>query len=369
MIGLVVAVECFVSRHWIDFSDPVSLSWRTSAQAAESEAPRCELLCLGDSLVKHGLFPSVIEQATGRRTVNLSAARAPALLTYVLLRRVLDAGARPAAVVFDVKPAVLMGGVDYDERYWQEVLSLREGFELFQMTRKAPLMVSTLLGRLLPSLRARLEVRSNVLAALRGETDPLHAINRVLLRNWTVNRGANVVPEDVRFQGEVASEVAERLHVNRFHVDKTNAKAVERLLQLAAARNIAVYWLITPLSPGLQALRDESGSEGRYEAFVRAFQSRYPRILTVLDGRRAGYPSHLFADATHVNGAGAIALSRSVAAAIGPDLSREGGAKRSGWIALEPPALGGSGFAGPLEDLETSRRILGLQAAERPKSE
>ena len=75
MIGLVVMIECFVGRNWLDFTDPVSLSWRYSAEAVAKESPACDLLCLGDSLIKHGLLPAEIEEETGRRTVNLSAAR------------------------------------------------------------------------------------------------------------------------------------------------------------------------------------------------------------------------------------------------------------------------------------------------------
>jgi lysophospholipase L1-like esterase len=367
MIGLVAIFECFVSRHWVDFSDPVSLSWRSSAILAATEAPHCDVLCMGDSLVKHGLVPSVMEQATGRRTANLSAARAPLLWTYALLRRALDAGARPAAIIINAKPAVLIGGPEYDMRYWQEVLTVREGLELFQMTRKGPLLAATLLGRLLPSLRSRLEVQSNVMAALRGETDRLYTINRVLLRNWTVNRGANIVAAGSPFQGAVAPEVAGRLHVDRFHVDKTNAIAVKRLLNLAAERNISVYWLLAPLSPNLQALRDQSGSEGRYEEFVKSFQARYPRNLTVLDARRADYPAALFADATHLNGAGAVALSRSVAAAIAPRLSRRSSSTVGAWIALEPPHVSAE-YERPLEDLDTSRRILEREAIPRVSS-
>ena len=73
MIVLVLAIECFFARHWFQLSDPVSLSWRYSAQAVQADAPRCEVLCVGDSLIKHGLIPAVIEHATGRRTVNVSA--------------------------------------------------------------------------------------------------------------------------------------------------------------------------------------------------------------------------------------------------------------------------------------------------------
>ena len=75
MITLIVVIEWFLGRNWLDFTDPVSLSWRYSAEAVATESPGSELLCLGDSLIKHGLLPGVIEEETGRRTVNLSAAR------------------------------------------------------------------------------------------------------------------------------------------------------------------------------------------------------------------------------------------------------------------------------------------------------
>jgi len=357
---LIVAIECSVARNWLDFSDPVSLSWRFSAEASTTQAPGAEVLCVGDSLVKHGLFPAVIEQATGRRTVNLSTARGPALLTYFLFHRALDAGARPSAIIVNAKPAVLLGGPDYDARYWQEVLTLRESLELLQMTRQVPFMASVLAGRLLPSLRSRLEVRSNLLAALRGEVDPLHGINRVLWRNWTKNAGANVASVHSSHHGTVTPDDERQLHTNLFHVDPTNAEAIERLLKLAGQRKIPVFWLMAPLSPNLQALRDQSGAEARYEQFVRSIQARYPQVMTVLDARRAGYPPRLFVDATHLNGLGGLALSHSVATAIGPELSGRRSVTSAGWIALGSPSARPAGYEVSLEDLAESSRILQL---------
>ncbi len=185
MIVLVAAIECFVSRNRLDFTDPVSLSWRYSAASVTTESPGCDLLCLGDSLIKHGLLPGVIEEETGRRTLNLSAARAPALLTYFFLRRALDAGARPRAIIINAKPAVLLAGPEFNARYWQEVLTPRECVEFSLITRDGPFILATVVGRLLPSLRSRLEIRSQVTAAVRGETDPVPGMNRILLRNWT----------------------------------------------------------------------------------------------------------------------------------------------------------------------------------------
>jgi hypothetical protein len=363
---MILAIECWVGRNWLDFSDPVSLSWRWSATAAAKAAPGCEVVCLGDSLVKHGMFPALIEQATGKPAVNLAAARGPALFSYFLLRRALEAGARPSAVIVNAKPAVLIGGLEYNTRYWQEVLSLAETLELVQMTRRVRFVVSALVGRVLPSLRARLELQSNLLAALRGETDRLHAINRVLWRNWTVNDGANVTSANSPYAGEVTPEVEDRLHASRFHVDRTNAQGIERLLRLASQYKVRVFWLLTPLSPKLQAIRDQAGAEARYEQFIRSLHARYPQIMTVLDARRAGYSPALFVDATHLSGSGGSALSRTVAAAIESALSHSPSATSGGWVTLDPPPAQPAALGGSLEDLDESRRILGLDPTPHP---
>ena len=130
MLVLVLTIEGAVARRWLDFSDPVSLSWRFSAEAARLQAPGRDLLCLGDSLAKHGVIPAVVERQSNLRTVNLAAARCPTLMTYYLFRRALDAGAHPSAIVINTKQAVLIGGPDYNAAYWPAVLSPWECLEL-----------------------------------------------------------------------------------------------------------------------------------------------------------------------------------------------------------------------------------------------
>ena len=171
---------------------------------------------------------------------------------------------------------MLIGDADYNARYWQEVLSPRESLELSLIGRRAELFASTILGRLLPSLRSRLEIRSGWMAASRGETDRLHEINRVLWRNWTVNDGANVAHLHSGYQGELPPEVEKRLHPSTFHVNRSNVEGLERLLRLADERHIRVYWLLPPLAAALQAVRDQSGAEAKFEAFVRSFQRAIP---------------------------------------------------------------------------------------------
>jgi hypothetical protein len=363
MVVLIVMIECLVTRCRLELTDPTSMSWYSSAQLVTTESADCELLCLGDSLMKHGLLPSVIEHETGKRTVNLSAARAPTFLSYLLLQRALKVGSRPQAIIINAKPAILMADLQFNARYLEEIMTARECLEISELTRNRPFLLSMIVGRLLPSLRSRLEIQTNVLAAVRGETDRIGAINRILLRNWTVNRGANVAPNVSANQGTVSPDVERRLHPSSFHVDPTNAEGMERLMRLAENRRIPIFWLLPPLSPALQSLRDQSGSEARYEQFIRSYMARYPRRLTVLDVRRAGFPSNYFTDETHLNRPGAIALSRAVAKAIPTFLARPQPASSSEWVALSIPSDQSVGSDCTIEDIEQSKQILNLSTA------
>jgi hypothetical protein len=369
MVALLIVFETFVARHWVDWTDAVSLSWRYSAQAAETDSLDCELLCLGDSLIKHGLVPSVIERTAGQKTVNLSAARASTLLTYSLVRRALDSGARPKALILNAKPAVLLGGPEFNARPWQEVLSFRDAVELLQVTRNPPFVASTVAGRLLPSLRARLEIQSAVMSAIQGETGRDRPINPVLWRNWTVNRGANVAPAVTAFRGELSSEAEQQLFPDIFFVDPANARAIERIVKLAAARRIPLFWVLCPLAPALQSRRDQSGAEELHEQFVKSLVARNPETVTVLDARRSGYPAAFFADATHLNRHGALALSRSVALAVADRESPQpAGWRKAGWVFLDPPAERIVEWRDVLEDVEESARAVGLDRATRMAS-
>jgi hypothetical protein len=363
MVVLIVMIECLVTRHRLEVTDPTSMNWYASAQLVTTESADCELLCLGDSLMKHGLLPSVIERETGKRTVNLSAARAPTFLSYLLLRRALSAGARPQAIIINAKPAILTADLQFNARYLEEIVTARECLEISGLTNNRSFLLSMVVGRLLPSLRSRLEIQKNVLAALRGERDRIGAINRVLLRNWSVNRGANVSATVSPSPGIVRPDVERRLHPSLFYVDRTNAEAMERLMQLADDRGIPVLWLLPPLSLALQSLRDQSGSEARYEKFIRAFMARHPQRLTVLDVRRAGFPSTFFADETHLNRAGAIALSRAVAKAVPSLLGHSQHASTAEWVALSIPSDQPAESEFAIEDLEESKHVLNLSTA------
>ena len=125
------------------------------------------------------------------------------------------------------------------------------------------------------------------------------------------------------------------MHPEAFYVDRSNAEGMERLLRLADERKIRVYWLLTPLSPGLQAWRDRSGSEARFEEWVRRFQARYPQVVTVLDARHVVSDPSMFIDATHLAGRGAIVLSHVVGRTLESETGRPIPSSSPRWMVLD----------------------------------
>ncbi len=347
MLALVASVEGFVGRRPLEFTNPASLSWTLSAAAARDEAPAADVLCLGDSLIKHGALPRVIESVVGGRACNLSVCAAQAPSTYFLFRRALERGARPRALVVDFAPDLLAGGPQYQERCYQELLSARECLELAWLARDSGFLARVALGRLLPTVRGRFEIRSAILSAMGGRPSGLVDVNRTYRRNWGVNGGAEYTPPN-GYAGEIAPETPRQYMAQAFACQKVNARYLTKLMRLAASRQVPVYWLLPPIVPGLQAERDRSGAEAALEAFLKTQIERHAG-LTVLDARRAGVPGTRFVDAVHLNGPGGAALS----VGIGEALRHSAPLPR--WtplvLAPEPPAVA-------LEDVAASRTIV-----------
>ena len=356
MLVLVALVELGIARQPLRFLATASLSWRLAFEAIPREARRCEVACLGDSLVKIGVIPEVVRAGTGRATENFAMAQAPAPATYFALRRLIEAGARPRAVVVDFKPSVLAGGPKFSLRHWQTTVDGREALELLRETRSLSFFVDVTLGRLLPSYRDRVEIREAIRSACAGEVAPTHATNRLAFRNWGVNRGAHLNSSRTPFPGDVDAEIHKKLLSDGWTCHRTNAVYVDRFLALADAHRIPVYWVITPLPPALQERRERSGVDAAYVAFARAMQAKHPG-LTVVDGRHSGYGDPAFADHTHLNGRGSIALSRDLAAILA-----EGGG-RARWVAL--PRFVDRPGSFPVEDVDQSRIALESETARR----
>lgn len=141
-----------------------------------------------------------------------------------------------------------------------------------------------------------------------------------------------------------------------WHCDPVNLKYLKRFLRLAERHRIAVYWLLPPISPAIQAERERRGLDDLERQFVRAIQAEYPGVI-VLDGRHSGYGPGVLWDAIHLDREGASALSAAVAALVAE------GPKAGPWRAL--PTFRGPAPDRGLEDINQSMAVLHDPASRR----
>jgi hypothetical protein len=359
MLGLVLAIELFLDRHFADFADPIASDWRQSGRVAGGRARDCEVLCFGDSQVKLGVAPRVIEARSGRAGHNLALIGGQAPSAYFLLRRALEAGARPSAVVVDFMPNLLFQGPEYNARHWPQLLDLREGLDLARTARDPDLFARVALGRLLPSYPARDNLRASLIAALGGQAkaEERRREAQFHVRNWRVNRGAMIMPPYPNRTDPVLW-----YHVNfprPWECDRVNLAYVCRFLALAGSRGVRVFWLLPPIDPDAQVLCERRGQEARFEAFLRNALDRHPN-LSIVDARHSGYGRDVLLDAVHLNYRGAYALSADLAAV----LRRGAGGGGPRWVEL--PAYRARVIDVPMEDLSQSNlAILQREATRR----
>ena len=65
-LGLALLSGGWVHRHALDRTPPGAMGLRFAARASRGST-HAELICLGDSLVKHGIAPRVLEARLGKR--------------------------------------------------------------------------------------------------------------------------------------------------------------------------------------------------------------------------------------------------------------------------------------------------------------
>jgi hypothetical protein len=198
---LALLVELGIASNPLRFRHLWNWDWWLTARAATRAATRCEVLCFGDSLVKFGVLPSVLEARLGGRAYNLSLSAGQPPACYFLLRRALESGARPRALLVDFVPHGLAGDPRCGNRLWPELLDARDALDLAWTARDTELAARVLLARLLPSLRGRYEIRANILAALRGEAPMEWLASHAYVRNTRINRGAYVAAKNPGFRG------------------------------------------------------------------------------------------------------------------------------------------------------------------------
>jgi hypothetical protein len=334
LVVLVAAIESSAESHRGDFSTLCTEYFEFSSRAARSDAIGRDLLFLGDSVVKFGVLPRVIDERTGLRSYNLATSGNPAPVAHLLLRQALEAGARPRAVFVDFKPAV-------HNNYHPEIQSLariagpRDGFELAWTARHATYLGTFLANWALPTFRDRLPIHARIRNALQGLPAPTREHLDAHRRNWEVNRGAEVLPPNpiAATTSEFSNEKGNLRPGWKCH--PINVEYIAKFFRLAAEHRVRVYWLLTPIHPRLQAGRDRLGIDDALTRFVREQAEAAGPGVVVVDGRRLGLDADLFVDATHPDRRGSVAFSQ----ALGEFLrDREALGREDRWVVLPPRA-------------------------------
>jgi hypothetical protein len=327
--------------------------WRLGGEAASTRPPgRDDLLFLGDSTVKLGLVPRVIEARSGLRGYNLAMTAAQAPMIYFQFRRALAAGARPTAIVVDYTAPFLSRYTHIHERCSQ-YYSIGEAAELAWSIRDASFFGSVLLARLLPTLRDRDAWRLEIRESLFGRLKDHRLYYDEHRRNIKVNDGALIFPTHSVLADPV-KEYSEKFP-GPWSCRALHASYMSRLFRLADERGIRVYWLLTPMEQQMLTLCEKRGQAASFLKFASEFSANWTNVV-VIDARHAADGQPMFTDGLHLNRRGAAALSE----ALGTYLANRNGQGRSGngdrWMTL--PRLSENPDMAPLEDLEQSMLAL-----------
>ena len=351
MVALIVAAErSFTPR--VRTTDPdrrVEMSWNAATRTADGPDGGADVLCLGDSLLKLGILPRILEDRLGRSVYNLGVLGGQAPGSYFLLRRVLERGLRPQAILVDFAEDLLSLAPGLSPVCWADSLGRRESLEVAWHSRDPALAISTGMHWLLPNWcdqnhRQQLCIlgSANVFRNFAAD-DP-----RVFERNWKFNRGAQVAPREF-----VPVERVSARDDERWQPHPANALYVDKLLRTAKAHRIPVFWILTPLESRRRRKLEQHGVSAAYRDFVDRRLAGFS-CLTVLDGHDLLARIDEFRDPIHVNRDGAIRLSLAVARATRPRLCGEFSGSR--WI-----VLAGEGdqeiskYQSLVEDLDQSR--------------
>ncbi len=338
MIALVALAEATIAARHLDFTTVWADDWRLAARAAREKTRGRDVLCFGDSLVKYGVMPRVIEARTGLKSYNLAVNAGTMPSAYFLLRRTLASGARPRAIVADFFALMLPDQPALSVRTYPDLATARDCLDLAWTARDPHLFTATILGKALPSYKCRHEIRASIRAALEGRRASPWPRQSVLWATWKDQNGAQPMPS-LPAKPPVDPAMVASLAPGDWSCDDLNATYFEKFLALAADHGLPVYWLMPPLGPEVHARRALAGSDEAYTRQARAAQTRYPNLV-VLDARGSGYDGSVHIDAIHLNHRGAKVLTGDLAAILADRI--KGRASGPRWVAL-PPYAGRSG--------------------------
>lgn len=328
-LSLILGVEWFIARHKLDTMDGSLWSYEHCRQIAAGKVRDCGVLAFGDSLMKLGIAPKVIQDRTGLPGYNFAIPGSQAPASYFLLREALASGARPRAVLVDFFPCLLASDPWTNITNWPIVASYRDCLDMAWTGGDSRLFAALAVRKTLPSVRCRESIRAAIVEALKGFGGFSRSGIQVALRNWEVNRGLGI--ENFRHDPNIPLDhwVAELFQPIR--CTPLNRLYIDRFMELAARHDIAVFLVLPPYMPTMQARVEQVGFDADHEVFVRSMLGRYP-ALNVLDARKANFEPFVFIDTHHLGYEGASTFSAEVGELLRRKLDRPGSVPR--WVAI-----------------------------------
>ncbi len=276
--------------------------------------PAAAIQLHGDSVAQGALLAGEIEKSLppGTKVWNASLQGSGPEFTYFLLKRQVERGRAPGAIVIAHSPHTFvterMGVLVGAFLGWGEIP------EAFLHGRHFFDALYGVLCKLSFTLRHREELgdlAKGRRAAIASWNDPLPT------EAWVRRVGVEAEAKWER-EGKGAPGPLHPVYLRRFEPDPGVTAMLGRTLALARTHGIRVYWLTLPEHEAVAAARDTLGFAPAYVAFVDSLAARGE--ITVLKREFEVLPASEFADYTHLRLRAALALSREV----GEKLAAEG---------------------------------------------
>ena len=347
---LIAATEFSIEQNAIYSLGGNHWSYRVAEKMARTDVKSNQVLYFGDSLLKLGLAPRVIEAETGLRGYNFAQAGGQVPGSYFFLRQALESGAKPAAIVVEFFPSLLCTGTKLNNENWPFLARLSDGLSIARYGGGMEVFGSFAVRRLLPSMRSRTSLRAAIQTAFQTDVRIVQSEILAAILNWKTNRGAEITASVLPAASGIDLDSWEKAYFPHIQCLPIHLHYLHKFFNLAAANQIPVFWLLPPYRSDMRARCEHSGFNNEHLAFVHQIQSAHPNV-TVFDGQQSQFPDEVFRDPHHLGLEGAAVFSSDVGQALTRSLGETDSPYR--WVTL--PLFRARPINAPLESFDASR--------------